>query len=76
MTGAFIVIDEEITGSNHAMKCLMRIVEQRVEPRLNTALRPDRPLQQNHFFLTAHNREDFVVVLVVELHQRRVVEDG
>ena len=37
---------------------------------------PDRSLQGHHLTLGRDQREDLVVVLVVELHQGGVVEDG
>ena len=51
-------------------------LQQCIQPDLNASLCPDRPLQVDELTLHRDDGEDLVVVLVVELHQRRVVEDG
>ena len=51
-------------------------LQQCIEPDLYTSLCSDWPLQVNQLSLHRDDGEDLVVVLVVELHQRRVVKDG
>ena len=51
-------------------------LQQCIQPDLHASLCSDWPLQVNEFSLYRDDGEDLVVVLVVELHQRRVVEDG
>ena len=50
---------------DHLQKC--------IEPDLDTALSPDRPLQVDELTLHGDDGEDLVVVLVVELHLVRDV---
>ena len=51
-------------------------LQQCIQPDLNASLCPDRPLQVDELALHGDDGEDLVVVLVVELHQGGVVEDG